>query len=511
MSRPILTRPGLHPPMSVASTHGSRRRRGRNGVRPAPTSCGLRQPPIVAVKPSRPDLRRADPSVRPGPPRSPDARPARGRDRAPGPVAVRGAGGERQDHDPGRAHRLARGRGRRPGRSARSRSTSGPRRSWPSGSTPRWSRSASCPGRSASGRSTRWVARSCARPGSPSSRSSTGRLLRELFPASHGDGRGRPLDSRSRGSSSTSASRRRRRRATPTRTGGARVRRIRAGDRRVAAASTSTTWSSARSPASERRLGAPGPLAATLRELLVDEVQDVDRTQLGSRCSSPRRRTDIFLVGDDDQTIYGWRLADVRRVLDLAARCRACGGSTSTSNYRCPRPVVERAVRLVEHNRERFAKRIHAGPNAVGRLVLAPDADDDVVRRGARWRDLAGRRRDACRPLADEPGAARRGRRCARSRAPLPGTGPSLPSTCPGSPSCSDRVECEIACMPPLGALRAALLEEDALLADAELDAPSRADLVTAVLGWAPPFPRHAGPASRGAGSPYAPGRAAPR
>jgi superfamily I DNA/RNA helicase len=49
-------------------------------------------------------------------------------------------------------------------------------------------------------------------------------------------------------------------------------------------------------------------------------------------------------------------------------------------NYRCPAPVVERAVRLVANNRERFAKRIRAGPAADGRLVLAPDGDDDAVR-----------------------------------------------------------------------------------------------------------------------------------
>jgi len=49
-------------------------------------------------------------------------------------------------------------------------------------------------------------------------------------------------------------------------------------------------------------------------------------------------------------------------------------------NYRCPRPVVERAVRLVEHNGERFAKRIRAGPAAGGRLVMAPDAADETVR-----------------------------------------------------------------------------------------------------------------------------------
>jgi superfamily I DNA/RNA helicase len=115
-------------------------------------------------------------------------------------------------------------------------------------------------------------------------------------------------------------------------------------------------------------------------ELLVDEAQDLDRTQLelALLLATPVNR--IFLVGDDDQTIYGWRLADVRRVLGLAASLPGLRRVDLTTNYRCPRPVVERAVRLVEHNRERFAKRIDAGPNAVGRLVLAPDADDDIVR-----------------------------------------------------------------------------------------------------------------------------------
>ncbi|MBF6604477.1 MAG: UvrD-helicase domain-containing protein, partial [Chloroflexi bacterium] len=58
---------------------------------------------------------------------------------------------------------------------------------------------------------------------------------------------------------------------------------------------------------------------ATCAHLLVDEVQDVDRSQLelALLLAAPENR--VFLVGDDDQSIYGWRLADVRRVLGLAA------------------------------------------------------------------------------------------------------------------------------------------------------------------------------------------------
>jgi len=116
------------------------------------------------------------------------------------------------------------------------------------------------------------------------------------------------------------------------------------------------------------------------RELLVDEVQDVDRTQLrlALLLAAPANR--IFLVGDDDQSIYGWRLADVRRVLGLDAVLPGLRRVDLEVNHRCPPPVVERAVRLVEHNRERFAKRIRAGTRAQGRLVLAPDGADETVR-----------------------------------------------------------------------------------------------------------------------------------
>ena len=115
-------------------------------------------------------------------------------------------------------------------------------------------------------------------------------------------------------------------------------------------------------------------------ELLVDEVQDVDRSQLrlALLLAAPENR--VFLVGDDDQTIYAWRMADVRRVLGLAAALPGLRRTYLVVNYRCPTAVVERAVRLVERNRERFAKSISARPGAGGSLYLVPDPGDDVAR-----------------------------------------------------------------------------------------------------------------------------------
>ena len=70
------------------------------------------------------------------------------------------------------------------------------------------------------------------------------------------------------------------------------------------------------------------------RELLVDEVQDVDRAQLrlALLLAAPANR--IFLVGDDDQSIYGWRLADVNLHVCL------CAASRSTPSAYPRSPVI---------------------------------------------------------------------------------------------------------------------------------------------------------------------------
>ncbi len=114
--------------------------------------------------------------------------------------------------------------------------------------------------------------------------------------------------------------------------------------------------------------------------LLVDEVQDLDRSQLEMALLLAGPSPDLFLVGDDDQTIYAWRLADVRRVLSLAARLPDLRRHDLITNRRCPPEVVRRASRLIGHNRERFQKRIEPSPSARGVIRLAADPGDEVTR-----------------------------------------------------------------------------------------------------------------------------------
>jgi superfamily I DNA/RNA helicase len=129
-------------------------------------------------------------------------------------------------------------------------------------------------------------------------------------------------------------------------------------------------------------------------------VQDVDRSQLELALLLAGEQRNVFLVGDDDQTIYAWRLADVRRVLDLAASLPGLRRVDLVTNYRCPRPVIERAVRLIERNRERFAKTIEAGPLADGELFLVPDSGDELARARRLLREWHGRHNGSYAVLA---------------------------------------------------------------------------------------------------------------
>lgn len=227
--------------------------------------------------------------------------------------------------------------------------------------------------------------------------------------------------------------------------------------------------------------------------LLVDEAQDLDRSQLELAMLLASPGNNMFAVGDDDQTIYGWRLADVRRVLGLAAELPGLRRIDLETNYRCPAPVVARAVRLVEHNAERFAKRIVARNGAAGTLVLAPDAADElprIVRAMRTWPPDDSTRAILARTNRELlPGII------AAVELDVPFRAPDVPL-----PIDDDRLDAVLSkaadraaehpgipLLAVLGEVRRDLLTGDATaLGDAPGDGPTPADLATALLGWAP-------------------------
>lgn len=106
-----------------------------------------------------------------------------------------------------------------------------------------------------------------------------------------------------------------------------------------------------------------GRWQARFSHLAVDEFQDVDAAQLRLVRLLAEPEQNLFVVGDDDQTIYAWRLADVRRILGFSALYPDARRVQLATNYRCPPPVVAASRRLIAVNAERFEKRIDPAPD----------------------------------------------------------------------------------------------------------------------------------------------------
>lgn len=119
--------------------------------------------------------------------------------------------------------------------------------------------------------------------------------------------------------------------------------------------------------------------------LCVDEFQDVDAGQLRLVRLLAAPEDNLFVVGDDDQTIYAWRLADVRRILGFAALYPGARRVQLATNYRCPAGVVAISRRLIATNAERYPKRIEAGatpvPSQVPPVVAFDSSPEDWTER----------------------------------------------------------------------------------------------------------------------------------
>ena len=129
----------------------------------------------------------------------------------------------------------------------------------------------------------------------------------------------------------------------------------------------------------------------------VDEFQDVDAAQLRLVRLLASPEDNLFVVGDDDQTIYAWRLADVRRILRFSSDYPSARRVMLATNYRCPGALVAASARMVAVNRERFDKPIRAPDSATrtdGAITAwntAGPAWTDALARLAAVEDAAGR------------------------------------------------------------------------------------------------------------------------
>ena len=92
----------------------------------------------------------------------------------------------------------------------------------------------------------------------------------------------------------------------------------------------------------------------------IDEYQDTNQVQFELVAALVREHQNLCVVGDDDQSIYGWRGADVRHILGFQSYFANAKVIRLEENYRCTDKILDVANRLVRHNRGRHPKKLIA-------------------------------------------------------------------------------------------------------------------------------------------------------
>ena len=117
------------------------------------------------------------------------------------------------------------------------------------------------------------------------------------------------------------------------------------------------------------------------RYILIDEFQDINKVQFEVIRLIASPQNNIFVVGDEDQSIYGFRGARPDFMLDFDRYFEGAKKLVLKNNYRSKRTIVDMSSKLIKNNKNRYEKEIVASRNEEVKLrfIEPKDSDDEAI------------------------------------------------------------------------------------------------------------------------------------
>ncbi|HEU0121598.1 MAG TPA: UvrD-helicase domain-containing protein [Bryobacteraceae bacterium] len=118
-----------------------------------------------------------------------------------------------------------------------------------------------------------------------------------------------------------------------------------------------------------------------LEYLMIDEYQDTNRTQYELMRLLSSQRGNVAVVGDEDQSIYSWRGADIRNILDFENDYPNAAVIRLEQNYRSTKNILDAAGAVVENNLQRKGKRLWTDSGSGDKIALyeAVDGENEAL------------------------------------------------------------------------------------------------------------------------------------
>jgi superfamily I DNA/RNA helicase len=121
---------------------------------------------------------------------------------------------------------------------------------------------------------------------------------------------------------------------------------------------------------------------ATYRYVMVDEYQDTNAAQFQLVHALTCQHRNLCVVGDDDQSIYGWRGAEISNLLDMEKHYPEVKVIKLEQNYRSTTTILNAANAVIRHNARRRGKQLWSQKGAGPKITLHVFETDEAEARG---------------------------------------------------------------------------------------------------------------------------------